>query len=248
MKKQYIVIGAIVVLIALVVFALINRGGDSSRNGNNGEGDTSALNEPFDVMFDFYDKWLNAANDPEANRYNLIAESDSLTADFKGALIGKEGEEQDPLFCSAELPSNVRARVIYEGDNEAEMLVVQRPSESLAQASVFMTLEDRQWKIRDIQCNQGEQAPEKEFSFDQTGYLLKDVPEPLDSQYWHLVFEQDGQMGHTVPLFFSQNSLCIQDDGTGVVCDESQFSNATQATVRGEMTESGLNVQELDVQ
>jgi hypothetical protein len=99
-----------------------------------------------------------------------------------------------------------------------------------------------EWLITDIRCAQGESGPEREFSFDREGHLLKSVPPPLNPDYWHLVFEENGINGHTAPLFFDESSTCVALDGTEATCNTDNFVDATKALVQGEMTESGVEV------
>ena len=104
------------------------------------------------------------------------------------------------------------------------------------------------WQITDISCATGELPPEREYSFEQNGFLLKNVPPPLNDDYWHLVFEQQGQPGHTVPLFFDENSQCVGADGITAVCNPDEFIEPSAAIVKGEMQEAGLTVQVVELQ
>jgi hypothetical protein len=101
------------------------------------------------------------------------------------------------------------------------------------------------WYIDNIQCSFGEFAEEKEFSFEKEGFLLKNsVPSPYNSKNWHLVFAENGQDGHVVPLFFDSESQCTDLDGNKSVCKPDQFTETTGVFIRGQMTERGVSVKQ----
>jgi hypothetical protein len=76
---------------------------------------------------------------------------------------------------------------------------------------------------------------------------LKQVPAPLDSNYWHLVFEEAGVLGHAVPLYISDTTICAQKDGTEAACDDNLLKETMPARVKGEMSESGVNVERIEL-
>ena len=87
-----------------------------------------------------------------------------------------------------------------------------------------------------------EEAPQREFSFERTGNLLKSDVAPLDPDLWYIVFEENGEKGHVAPLYFDDTSMCKAADGSEVVCNPDQFTNAADAVVKGEMSEAGVQV------
>jgi len=78
------------------------------------------------------------------------------------------------------------------------------------------------------------------------GNLLKSVPPPYDPNYWHLVYAQNGTLGYVVPLFFSAMSMCTDIRGNESVCDPSQFIEVQKVMLRGDMTELGVEVKQLE--
>jgi hypothetical protein len=67
----------------------------------------------------------------------------------------------------------------------------------------------------------------------------------MQKEYWHLVYEQQGQSGYTVPLFFDEESTCIDLDGGEVVCKPDSFQEASHVFAQGQMLEAGLTVKRL---
>ena len=55
-------------------------------------------------------------------------------------------------------------------------------------------------------------------------------------------FEENGTMGHTVPLFFDQTTVCIATNKTESICDPSTFTEPALVLVQAEMLESGAVV------
>ena len=249
LDRKYIFGGiAIVAIILLAVFLLRGDNADSDNNGNGAEREVEG--EPLDVISEFYNGWLTEAKTEGGDPYGThLVENTFLAEEFKNRLktMYNEGEigELDPVVCQTVTPSNIRVKPVFTNENEAQMLYVPRVEGSTTQALATLEVIDYKWQITDIECTSGETAPEREYSFEKEGFLLKNVPEPLDSRYWHLVFEQDGQMGHTVPLFFDESSVCIATNGEEAVCNPDQFTEAGAVYVQAEMSESGATVKRL---
>jgi hypothetical protein len=68
----------------------------------------------------------------------------------------------------------------------------------------------------------------------------------LNSEYWHLVFEQNGVMGFTAPLFMGEEAKCNLS-GTEESCSAANLAEVMQVRVRGQMTEAGVEVAHLDL-
>jgi hypothetical protein len=117
-----------------------------------------------------------------------------------------------------------------------------RPSGPPEQAIVTVTAQDGGWYISGIRCTPGEVPPEREFSFDNTGFLMKNVPPPLDATRWYLIFSENGEDGHFAPLDFGPESMCGD-----AVCDPSTFREQAEAHVQGEMTETGVVVKKVEI-
>ena len=93
-----------------------------------------------------------------------------------------------------------------------------------------LSAHDGLWEITDITCSSGESTPiQGEFSFDREGYLLTNIPAPLDPNSWYFVFEESGTPGHTVALILNNASTCIATDATESVCSTDKFTQAMKA-------------------
>ena len=248
--RQKLVIGSAVVGVVLlaVLVGLFFRGGDSPFGEPVQE--VSTL-DPIDTTLDFYDAWLRAVQstttDPYAEELHttpiLGHELRKHIADAEGRAAG----ELDPVLCQTKTPVEISGRPVYESEERAQVLVRSREKGWQEQAVVTLVRHNEGWYIGDISCSSGEVAPEREFDFEMEGFLLKSVEPPLDSQYWHLVFEQNGQQGHVVPLFFSAESRCTDADGNEGVCAPDTFIEPSRAMVRGAMTDAGVEVKRVEM-
>lgn len=247
--RQKLIVGgvAVGVVVLVVIMAFFLRGGSSAEDAKQ---EVSTL-PPIDTVLDFYDQWLEAAQSTSTDPYaEGLHETPILGADLRQRLADAEGRASgtpDPVLCQAEVPTQISSRPVYEGETEAQVLVRSREAGRPDQAVVTLSRLNEGWYISGISCSSGEVAPEREFDFSMEGYLLKSVEPPLDSQYWHLVFEQNGQQGHVVPLYFSAESRCIDADGAEDVCAPETFIEPSQATVHGAMTDSGVQVERLQM-
>jgi len=252
MKKQHIifwVIAAVVVIGGLIWFG--NNGSDDS--GTDGDKvKEMTLGDPTDIVSDFYKEWLEAVKDEARDPYD----SDLVKAAVLGQAVKDRmndkldtsyGIELDSVLCQEFVPERIGVKAVFVGDTKAEVMVLARGGETKSPNRAIVTLdaEDGEWKITKISCASGESAPEREFTFERDGYLLKSVPAPLNSDNWHLVFEENGEEGHTVPLFFDFESTCIASDGGESVCAVNALVEPTKAFVQGQMTEAGLSVKRI---
>ena len=249
-NKRFVLIGAGLLIIVLVVILILNRDKADREDVINGE--VVNAGDPLDPTIEFYDNWLEAVkstttNPVEANLVNNEFLSESVREYISLAQTDTE-RTVDPVLCQSTTPERLGAKVSFVLDSKAQLLIIARggAEKSAEMAVVDLTVVNNKWQITNINCSAGESAPIREFSFERKGFLLKSVPPPLNSEYWHLVFEENGQLGHTVPLFFNADSLCVAFDGTEMVCDETQFQDATQVIVKGEMTESGTIVKRVE--
>jgi hypothetical protein len=240
--KNIKIIGAVVAL-ALVVFFVwfFNRGG--------GEQQVSRL-DVVDTTRGFYDEWLLALREPKTAEPNLktLSKSPILSKELRSKIKkAQKSGEVDPVLCQSVIPEEISMRRVYMGEDEVQMLITSKDTSVTEQALVVLKSLNEGWYIDDIRCSLGEFAPEREFSFEKEGFLLKDsVPAPYNSKNWHLVFEQDGQMGYVVPLLFDGESECTSLDGTKSVCDTSTFAEALKVVVKSQMTERGAEVKYLE--
>lgn len=241
------------VIISLVILAVVGAGlyiagkGAPGTNTDTNISPSVATGDPLEATLTFYQEYLAIAQDPSVDPIASSLVQDSRLSKQVQSYIKEarsNGVTVDPVLCQSEIPEKVRAKEIFASDTQAKVQVLGRGStgKSPEQAMVTLAVVDGQWQIQEIACLLGESAPEREFTFDREGFLLKSVPPPLNPDYWHLVFEENGEKGHTAPLFFDGNSTCIALDGTESVCDESTFTDATRARVQGNMTEVGVEV------
>ncbi len=205
-----------------------------------------------DTTINFYDQWLKAVKEPTTADPSLstLANSPILSKSLRASLTSLQTnptKTPDPVLCQTVVPTGVSMRNIYVDDNETQILVTSRDKKVTEQAVVELKKYKEGWYINSIQCSAGEFAPEREFSFEKEGYLLKaSVPKPFDPKNWHLIFEDKGEAGHVVPLFFNSESQCTQLDGTKSVCGPEKFTEVTRVSVHAQMTESGASVKKLE--
>lgn len=240
MKK---IIGVVVVLVAIVGLVWFIAKGS-------GEQQVSKL-DAVDTAGDFYHKWLSAAQQPTDADPSLttLAKSPILSKSLRDKIKSVQNDSNatiDPVLCQTTVPEEISTRRVYTSEDEVQILVTSKDKNATSQALVTLKKYNDGWYINDIECSLGEFAPEQEFSFEKEGYLLKDsIPTPYSPKDWHLVFEDNGEPGHVVPLFFDSESQCTSLDGSNSVCKPEQFTEATKVFVRSQMTERGANVQQL---
>ena len=207
--------------------------------------------DPIDIVLDFYTPWLDARQSTSTDPYaEKLANAPILSKELRKEIYKfKESLDTDidPVLCQTAIPTNLSARYLYKSENESKILVLARDEGLDGQAVITLNRQDGGWYIKDIICYLGEFGPEREFSFEKEGNLLKSVLPPLDPQYWHLVFEEDGQLGHVAPLFFDEASICVSSNGEEKVCDPNQFTETAKATIYGEMMELGVSVKKLQL-
>lgn len=249
MTKQIVLIIGLIILGAATVAWLSN----SSDGLSVGSGDSAIPEtEAMDFALTYYNDWLEAMQSTSTDPISAGLVSDSrLQADLQTYLQEYDySTELDPVLCQMTTPDRVGAKTSYVLDREAQFLLLARGLEmkSSRQAVVDIVAEDGNWVISGITCTEGESAPEREFTFEREGFLLKSVPPPLDPEYWHLVFEERGIAGHTAPLFFAEDSMCVAVDGTETVCDPDTLPEAGAAIVKGQMTEAGVDVKRIELE
>jgi len=213
-----------------------------------GSGQEVSQLDVVDTVGGFYDQWLEAVKNPDADPSradlaNLPILSKTLRDKLNEAL--KQSDATDPVLCQTVVPENISMRTVSEDADRAEVLITSKDKKVTEQALISLVGQDGGWYIDDIKCSSGEFEEEKEFSFEREGFLLKSsVPSPYDSKNWHLVFAENGQDGHVVPLFFNTESQCTDLDGNKSACQPDKFTETTKVFVRGQMTERGVNVKQ----
>ncbi len=245
LNRQKIIIGGIAAFVGLLIIAaaiFFMKGGMSG-----GFDQQVSTSDPANTVLDFYDPWLLAAQSTSTDPYKEgLVDTPILSKELRERLADSD-RDIDPVLCSASAPAQISARVVFENEERAEVLVLSTDRTRTEQSIVELLRHNNGWYINDIECSLGEFAPEREFSFEQEGFLLKSVQPPLDPQYWHLVFEQNGQQGYTAPLFFDANSMCVTPEGQESVCAPDQFVEPSRALVKGEMSERGVQVKRVEM-
>lgn len=230
-KRKIIIVGVIVSLLGIVAGVSMFL---FSRGMWPGSQQVSAA-EPAEIVSDFYDAWLEAAQSTTTDPYQAgLGNSPVLSKELRARLRDPQGGV-DPVLCQAAVPAEISSRRVYEDAEEAQVLVTARkPSTSTEQALVrLLPLRDG-WYISSIECSPGEFGPAREFSFDKEGRLVKNVPAPFDSQYWHLMFDEDGEPGQYVPLFFSASTSL-----------DALVENS-KVHIKGQMLEKGVEVKSIE--
>lgn len=243
------------IILILVVLGLIYFG-FSSLQKNSGEDTTDTTTipteDPMDVVINFYNTWLDAVHstttDPKAaGLYEAAVLSEAVKEYIAAAETTPLPNNLESVLCQQSTPERVGGKLIFKEDTKAEIQILSRGFETKSpyQAVVTLGAVNGAWQINKITCTQGEVAPEKEFAFEREGYLLKSVKPPLDPNFWHLVYEENGLKGHTVPLFFDESSVCIDKDGNEANCQPDTFTEPSLALLQADMIESGAIVKRL---
>ncbi len=235
MNRNKIIALVAIIVVIFGIFWLINRGPSEQQ---------VSMFEPIDTVSGFYDQWLRAVKDP-ANAdpdIKTLAKSPILSKSLRDKLK-KLDVSPDPVLCQTVVPEAFSARRVYEGDEASQILITSKDSSVTEQAIFTLRKINEGWYIDNIECSAGEVAPVREFTFEKEGFLLKDsIPAPFDSKNWHLVFEENGQAGHVVPLFFDASSECTNIDGDKSACNTDGFQEALKVSIQGQMSERGVSV------
>ena len=237
------IVGVVVVLIVIV--GLIWAFTGSSKQ------EVSQL-DAVDTAGDFYRQWLKAVQMPETADPDLktLAKSPILSKTLRDKIKSaqKDSDEIDPVLCQTTTPEDISMRRVLIGEEEAQIVVTSKDKSVTNQAFITLNKLNDGWYINDISCSLGEFAPEREFSFEKEGYLLKSsIPSPYNANDWHLIFEENNIPGHVVPLFFDSESQCTDLDQNKSVCSPDQFTEAMKVFTRGQMSERGVSVKQLEI-
>lgn len=243
MKNKIIVWVILLLVILLGVYFLVSKG--------EGELDQEvSVSEPVDVVLEFYEPWLAALNSTSTDPYKEdLHKSPILSKELRKKIAdNKESSEEfvDAVMCQKDIPKTISATFLHETEEEAGVLVLARTQGLTGQAVAKLKKHNEGWYIDDIECRAGEFGEDREFTFEREGFLLKSVPAPLDSNYWHIVFEEDGKPGHFAPLKFDDQSSCVSKKGEQNTCDTNQFEETAEVKVYGQMTETGVEVQRVE--
>lgn len=203
-----------------------------------------------DTVLGFYDQWMNALKNPTSAdpSKDTLSKSPILSPELRAKIATALKDSKatvDPVLCQAKVPDAISKRNVYVHDDAVQFLITSKDKKVTNQAIVDLKKYKDGWYISNINCAAGEFAPEREFSFENEGTLVKaSVPKPYDPKKWHLVFEEDGEAGHIAPLFFDKDSQCTTDGKTSV-CKPDEFTEKSKVFVQAEMTEMGATVKKM---
>ncbi len=250
-NKRYIIAGilGLIVLVAIAgfIFQKFYRAPNVEQVTINQEVSTD---DPMDIVLDFYEKWLDVAKSTSTDPYQSgLTAQPILSEALRVRLTETAGHGVgglDPVLCQMTAPEHIVGRIVFKAADKTQVLVTAKDTRVTEQAIIMLLRHNDGWYIDDIACSLGESTPPREFSFDMEGYLLKNnVPPPLDPQYWHIVFSENNEAGHSAPLFFDAESMCESAGNVKAVCNPDQFIEATKVHVYGQMTERGVEVKQL---
>ncbi len=243
-KNKKILLISIAVLIVAIVAGCIAY---FSKVGWPGQQQVSN-SDMVDIVYDFYGKWLKAAQSTTTDPYQLgLNKWPYLGKELRKRLEVKP-EGIDPVLCQTVIPQKIATRNVFEVADKAQVLVnARKPSTSTEQAIVTLLKHNGGWYMSDIVCSPGEFAPKVEFTFDQTGELTKSKDHTINPQEWQLVFMQSAlpEKSYT-SLLFGPQSMCQSLDGSTAVCKPASFTEGAKAHVQGQMTESGAEVSRVE--
>lgn len=206
--------------------------------------------EPTDIVKGFYQSWLDAAHSTTTNPYALgLQKNPILSPELRKRVSSAEKAKDglDPVLCQSVLPEKINTRTVFKLEDKTQILVTASKATTTEQAIVTLLHTPEGWYINEIKCSAGDIGVDREFSFDTDGYLLKSDAKPLDGKHWYLVFEENGEKGHFVPLLLSPESMCTTVTGVTAVCNPDVFVQASKAHVQGQMTETGVTVKTIKV-
>ncbi len=253
MEKNKNLIGGFVILgvcLCIVVSIVYLRSRNNESNNEISYVQEVTQEKPVDIALDFYTTWLVAVQSTTTTPYaDGLASEKLLSEELRTRLFASEGRVQteiDPVLCQTTTPMRATGRVVSTQENEARILIMAKEKELTAQSVFTLKRIGDGWFIDSIICAPGEFALPREFSFEEEGYLLKDLPTPFNPQDWHIVFTEDGEGGHVVPLFFSTTTVCRSLDQSEAPCIPVKFVNGTKIHVYSQMTERGAEVKRLE--
>ncbi len=247
-QKMWAVGGAVALLVIILIAAFFFKASKSdTNNGEDLSNQEVSTNEPIDIVSDFFGLWLAAAQSTSTDPYTSgVATSPILSAALKAKLEAvrvSEASEPDPVLCQAGFPERIKSKVVFEVEDKAQILVKVSDAD---QSVVTLLRHNDGWYINDIECFSGDAAPVREFSFDNEGFVLKGAPPHLDPNYWYVVFEENNEPGHSVPLIFNGESACGPAEGTLAACNPDGFLPVSKAHVYGQMGDAGIEVKRLE--
>ena len=249
MKKPLTILIAGAILILVLVLILLNK-----KDTANPEELRGVAGDPTDITMDFLGDCLEARISSTTDPYTKgLATSTVLGLELSKRLVEAEAEFRangtDPVLCQSTIPGKLRSKSVFETEDKAQIMILPKDNQTTVIPVVTLVGHDGLWEISDITCSNAEEAPDQgEFSFDREGQLLKaSLKPPLDNNYWHLVFEENGTFGYTAPLFLNESSTCKLADGNEEACRDDMFVETQKVHVQGDMTEAGVEVKQIEI-
>jgi hypothetical protein len=251
-SKKFVIVALILLVLAIV--ALVVKFGAKTVDNIPAE-NSAPVDEPLDVVIDFYNQWLSQVQSTTTNPFDSGLINSTRLSDGVRTVINEKRSTKiegdlDAVLCQSSVPERVGGKEIYKTDTKSQVMILARGFETKSpyQAIVDTEVIEGNWQITKIECLQSEVAPVSEFDFERQGFLLKSVVPPLNPEYWHLVYEENGILGHAIPLFFNAESICVSSDGTEAVCDPSKFVETTKVLIQAAMLDTGADVKRLTIQ
>ncbi len=205
--------------------------------------------DPTDIVVDFYQTWLDTVQSTSTDPYQAGLTDNTLLSKALQKKLSQahEASDVDPVLCQIPTPRRFKVETAYEQPDEIQMNVFSKGSETVSQSVVTIRQLDEGWYIDDISCiNESDPNTDREFTFEHEGVLSKDPAFVTDAAYWHIIYIQNIVPDRVVPLFFDTESTCIDQDKKESTCDQNQFTEMQHVIVRGNMTEAGLEVQQVE--
>lgn len=245
MKQVKIGIGLIAggLLLGGILFVTLSQQQQFSINNNQ-----LPTADPLDFVLDFYSAWQQLLLNEQDPFQSDFFSSGVFSNQFSNQLTTQRTTDStfDPVTCQTVIADRVRVRPLTNTGSTVTILVESRIGQDSLPLFSLVSLKAvaGDWQIHDIECTPGDVPPDVDFSFERSGYLLKEVPPPYERGVWHLVYEQDGQMGFVVPLLFDADSTCVVN-GVPNTCNLDNLVETAEVMIKGEMTEVGVQVIEL---
>lgn len=241
-KKNILALGGVLILLVVLVMSWY------IWNLNNQEQEVSN-DDPLNISIDYYQSWLDARNSDSSNPYEEnLNKFPILSKDLRKKLAQSKKTfeaETDPVLCQSVLPTGSSARIVYQQEDEVQILILATDDGLEGQSIFTLNKYNEGWYINDIECRAGEFGEEKEFNFENEGLLIKDVPDSYNSQFWHLVYVENKEM-ILAPLFFSEESKCIDSDQNEKVCNVDEFNEGETVKTFGQLSETGVDVEKIE--
>jgi len=236
--KKYTLIAIAVLIIGIAFWYVQNK-----TSTDEVIAESFVVGNPTDLVADFYSEWLDFVASTTTDPYTSLLQNHPFVSE---SLISRlqllQPSERDLVLCQAETPPRVAYRELYTLPTEAQIIVIARGLAEPSGTQAVVTLAgngEGGWYISNIECSQGETAPDVEFAFEQNGWLLKSVPAPYDDSMWHIVYEQNGTLGYVVPIEFTENSVCREINGSEAICQPDTFTEPQRILLQADMTEVG---------